>query len=142
MSGGADTPHAESTVAGTIIARNYAAQATILATTYLQHHPGRRFVTLLIDAEADAPLPAIPGDVVTVDQLGLSRDELHLMAATYSVLELSTAVKAAFLLHLLETAGAAADVLGLPVTVDDDLIETDFGSWDGLTFAEAAAADP
>ena len=97
----------QAAVAGTIIARNYAAQATILATTYLQHHPGRRFVTLLIDAEADAPLPAIPGDVVTVDQLGLSRDELHLMAATYSVLELSTAVKAAFLLHLLETAGAA-----------------------------------
>ncbi len=41
-----------------------------------------------------------------------------------------------------ETAGAAAAALGLPVTVDDDLIETDFGSWEGLTFAEAAAADP
>ena len=29
-----------------------------------------------------------------------------------------------------EAAGAAADVLGLPVTVDDDPIETDFGSWE------------
>ncbi|BBY53236.1 bifunctional RNase H/acid phosphatase [Mycobacterium koreense] len=40
------------------------------------------------------------------------------------------------------TASAAADALGLDVTVDDDLIETDFGSWEGLTFAEAAERDP
>ncbi len=40
-----------------------------------------------------------------------------------------------------DTAAAAAEALGLPVVVDDDLIETDFGSWEGLTFAEAAAAD-
>jgi len=40
------------------------------------------------------------------------------------------------------TAGAAADALGLDVTVDDDLIETDFGAWEGLTFAEAAERDP
>jgi broad specificity phosphatase PhoE/ribonuclease HI len=41
-----------------------------------------------------------------------------------------------------DTAAAAAKVLGLDVTVDDDLIETDFGSWEGLTFAEAAERDP
>lgn len=41
-----------------------------------------------------------------------------------------------------DTASAAADALGLPVTVDDDLIETDFGDWEGLTFAEAAQRDP
>ncbi|WP_293307146.1 bifunctional RNase H/acid phosphatase [Mycolicibacterium sp.] len=41
-----------------------------------------------------------------------------------------------------ETASAAADALGLPVTVDDDLIETDFGDWEGLTFAEAAERHP
>ena len=40
------------------------------------------------------------------------------------------------------TAGAAADALGLDVSVDDDLIETDFGAWEGLTFAEAAERDP
>ena len=40
------------------------------------------------------------------------------------------------------TAAAAADALGLPVQVDDDLIETDFGEWEGLTFAEAAERDP
>jgi len=40
------------------------------------------------------------------------------------------------------TATAAADALGLPVRVDDDLIETDFGEWEGLTFLEAAQRHP
>ncbi len=41
-----------------------------------------------------------------------------------------------------DTATAAAKALGLDVTVDEDLIETDFGGWEGLTFAEAAQRDP
>ncbi|OHU30398.1 bifunctional RNase H/acid phosphatase [Mycobacteroides franklinii] len=41
-----------------------------------------------------------------------------------------------------ETAAAAAGALGVPLTVDDDLIETDFGKWEGLTFSEASARDP
>lgn len=41
-----------------------------------------------------------------------------------------------------ETARFAADALGLDFTIDDDLIETDFGAWEGLTFAEAAERDP
>jgi broad specificity phosphatase PhoE/ribonuclease HI len=41
-----------------------------------------------------------------------------------------------------DTAAAAAKALGLDVTIDDDLIETDFGTWEGLTFGEAAARDP
>lgn len=41
-----------------------------------------------------------------------------------------------------DTAAAAADALGLPVAVDDDLTETDFGDWEGLTFLEAAQRDP
>ncbi|MFC5062247.1 histidine phosphatase family protein [Actinomycetospora atypica] len=40
------------------------------------------------------------------------------------------------------TAGAVAGALGLPVEVDDGFIETDFGSWEGLTFREAAGRDP
>lgn len=40
------------------------------------------------------------------------------------------------------TADAVADRLGLDVAVDDGFIETDFGSWEGLTFTEAAAQDP
>lgn len=41
-----------------------------------------------------------------------------------------------------DTAAAAAKALGLDVSVDDDLIETDFGAWEGLTFVEAAERDP
>ncbi|OMC48616.1 bifunctional RNase H/acid phosphatase [Mycobacterium sp. IS-1264] len=41
-----------------------------------------------------------------------------------------------------DTAATAAKALGLDVTVDDDLIETDFGAWEGLTFAEASQHDP
>jgi probable phosphoglycerate mutase len=35
-----------------------------------------------------------------------------------------------------ETAEVVADVLGLPVTIEDGFAETAFGDWDGLTFAE------
>lgn len=41
-----------------------------------------------------------------------------------------------------DTAATAAKALRLDLTVDDDLIETDFGAWEGLTFAEAAERDP
>jgi probable phosphoglycerate mutase len=41
-----------------------------------------------------------------------------------------------------DTATTAARALGLAVTVDDDLVETDFGAWEGLTFAEASERDP
>ncbi|MFN0142528.1 MAG: bifunctional RNase H/acid phosphatase [Mycobacterium sp.] len=41
-----------------------------------------------------------------------------------------------------DTATAAAGALGLTVDVDDDLIETDFGEWEGLTFSEAAERHP
>jgi probable phosphoglycerate mutase len=40
------------------------------------------------------------------------------------------------------TATMAADALGLTVEVDDDLIETDFGEWEGLTFPEASQRHP
>ena len=35
-----------------------------------------------------------------------------------------------------ETAAAVADRLGLPVTIEEGLRETDFGAWEGLTFGE------
>jgi broad specificity phosphatase PhoE/ribonuclease HI len=41
-----------------------------------------------------------------------------------------------------ETATAIAAALGVPVETDDDLAEVDFGAWEGLTFAEARAAQP
>ena len=41
-----------------------------------------------------------------------------------------------------QTAQAVADRLGLEVRVDEGLRETDFGTWEGLTFAEVMERDP
>ena len=41
-----------------------------------------------------------------------------------------------------QTAVAVAGRLGLPVTVDDGWVELDFGSWEGLSYAEVRARDP
>ncbi|MFC3997745.1 bifunctional RNase H/acid phosphatase [Nocardiopsis sediminis] len=41
-----------------------------------------------------------------------------------------------------DTAGHVANALGLAVEQDDDLRETDFGEWEGLTFAEVRSRWP
>lgn len=41
-----------------------------------------------------------------------------------------------------QTAAAVAERLGLDVTVEDGLIETDFGAWEGLTFGEVRERYP
>jgi probable phosphoglycerate mutase len=41
-----------------------------------------------------------------------------------------------------ETAGIVAARLGLDVAIDDGLRETDFGAWEGLTFAEVRERHP
>ncbi|WP_219415441.1 bifunctional RNase H/acid phosphatase [Pseudonocardia nigra] len=41
-----------------------------------------------------------------------------------------------------QTAAAVAEATGAPLVVRDGLIETDFGAWEGLTFAEARERDP
>lgn len=51
-----------------------------------------------------------------------------------------TAVISSPLRRAVQTAEAIAAPIGRAVEVDDDLVETDFGQWEGLTFAEAAAS--
>lgn len=46
------------------------------------------------------------------------------------------------LTRTMQTAEAAAAALGMKVRVIDDLIETDFGLWDGKSFSEAHEQDP
>src|SRR6185437_15647028 len=41
-----------------------------------------------------------------------------------------------------QTAEAIGTALGLPVTVNDDFAEVDFGEWEGLTFGELRAQAP
>lgn len=53
-----------------------------------------------------------------------------------------SAVVSSPLRRCLGTAERAAEAAGVPLVVADDLIETDFGQWEGLTFSEAAEQDP
>ena len=46
------------------------------------------------------------------------------------------------LLRTRSTAEYAAAALGVAVEADDGFVETDFGAWEGMTFAEAHEHDP
>jgi len=72
----------------------------------------------------------------------LGREQAAAAAAYVAGMEGISAVISSPLQRALDTAKAAASALGLDVAVDDDLIETDFGAWEGLTFREAAERDP
>ncbi len=53
-----------------------------------------------------------------------------------------TPILASPLARAAATARAVAEATGGAVTGEDAIIETDFGAWEGLTFAEAAQRDP
>lgn len=84
----------------TIVARNYLAQARVLAKSFAQHHGDSRFVTLVVDAEGDVVGDDEPFEVMTPAEIGLDPEEFNRMAAIYDVLELSTALKPWFLKRL------------------------------------------
>ena len=63
-------------------------------------------------------------------------------AARLSTTDGIAAVVSSPMLRARQTATPVADALGVPVSVHDGLIETDFGAWEGLTFAEARERDP
>lgn len=52
------------------------------------------------------------------------------------------AVASSPLLRARQTARPVAEALDVPLTIHDGLTETDFGAWEGLTFAEARDRDP
>ncbi|MCE7008342.1 bifunctional RNase H/acid phosphatase [Kibdelosporangium philippinense] len=62
--------------------------------------------------------------------------------ASMSIVDSSTPIISSPLGRAKQTAQAVADATGGTVTVHNGLTETDFGTWEGLTFAEAAERDP
>jgi len=89
----------------TIVARNYLGQAAVLAESFLEHHPGGSFTTLVIDAERGLPAGLDPRVApVGPEATGLEDAEYARMAASYSVVELATAVKP-FLLRTMLAGG-------------------------------------
>ena len=90
----------------TIIARNYLAQARVLATSFSQHHPGSRLSVLILDDVEGAIGLEEPFDVVRPADI-LDRAEFNRMATMYTVVELATAVKPSLLRHLLASGAAS-----------------------------------
>ena len=109
----------------TIIAKNYLAQARVLAESFSRRHPEGKVSVLIVD-EFDGYIDpdAEEFEVLGIDQIGL--DNYERMAATYDVTELSTAVKPWLLRHLLDRDGCdAVTYLDPDIWVLDDIVEVD-----------------
>src|ERR1700759_4750447 len=88
----------------TIIARNYLAQARVLAHSFKRVHPDGNCAVLVIDDPAGYIDPAAEEfELLTIHDIGLPDAER--MAAFYDVMELSTAVKPWLLRTLLDRDG-------------------------------------
>jgi SAM-dependent methyltransferase/glycosyltransferase involved in cell wall biosynthesis len=88
----------------TIIARNYVAHARVLAESFKAHHPeGTCSVLVIDDPSGYIDAAEEPFELLTIGQIGLPDPER--MAASYDVMELSTAVKPWLLRTLLERPG-------------------------------------
>ncbi|MFD9328497.1 bifunctional RNase H/acid phosphatase [Streptomyces sp. NPDC060065] len=66
----------------------------------------------------------------------VGRDQAERAATALAARGTIQAIVASPLTRTRQTAAAVAARLGLDVTVEDGLRETDFGAWEGLTFAE------
>jgi hypothetical protein len=79
----------------TVATRNYLADARLAAQSFLDHHPGSRFVILVIDGDHMPAANWLHRDVemVTPTEVGFDPDELLRMAAIYSPAELACALK-------------------------------------------------
>jgi glycosyltransferase involved in cell wall biosynthesis len=109
----------------TIIARNYRAQARVLARSFSEHHPGERLQVLVIDdlegthANSDEPF-----DTIWPSDLPMERRTLHDMAMCYEVMELATALKPWLVRLLLDrTAGRPVVYLDPDILVQASLEE-------------------
>ncbi|HEX3649472.1 MAG TPA: glycosyltransferase [Pseudonocardiaceae bacterium] len=91
-------------VAGTVVPSDRMPAARVLAASYLTHHPGHRFVVVVLDGE---PEP-VPGCVVVgAEWLDVDRTEFLRMATSYTGPELAAAVKPLLLRRLLTEATVA-----------------------------------
>ncbi len=104
----------------TISAANYLAQARVLADSFLDLHPTGAVHILVVDGTDDPPHRA---GVKLYDGRSVFPDEADFlrMATMYDVVELSTAVKPAFLLHLLQETGEPVAYLDPDILVVSSL---------------------
>lgn len=108
----------------TIIAKNYVAQARVLARSFTEHNPDGRCFALVID-EYEGYID--PGDetftILTPAEIGCA--EFEEMVLRYTVLELSTAVKPWLLAHLLSDGRSAITYLDPDIRIYSSLAHLD-----------------
>jgi len=108
----------------TIIAKNYVAQARVLARSLAEHQPEARLWTLIIDDFSGFIDPGQePFEVLT--PAGVGCDPFTHMALRYSVLELSTAVKPWLLRHLMAETGGPVTYLDPDIKIYGSLKRLD-----------------
>ncbi len=92
----------------TIVARNYMAQADVLAQSFTRHHPDCHFSILIVDElqKEQSPNDAAV-ELLGLSNIGMDPDDVIKMPMMYNVTELSTAVKPWLLRHLLDREGKA-----------------------------------
>lgn len=116
----------------TIIAKNYVAQARVLADSVAEHHPDIPCHVLIVDDYEGFIQPAEERfEVISMSELGIP--DLARFRFKYSVVELCTAVKPFLMEHLLNVTGVEKLVY-----LDPDIMVT--GSLDPV-FAELDAHD-
>lgn len=108
----------------TIIAKNYLAQARVLASSFAEHHPdGRCFALVIDDYEGYIDPREESFTILTPEQIGCA--DFEEMVLRYTVLELSTAVKPWLLAHLLSEGRPAITYLDPDIRVYSSLERLD-----------------
>ncbi len=100
----------------TIIAKNYLAQARVLARSFLNHNPGSEIAVLIID-ELDGRVHSADEPFTLLSPRDIDCAPFAQMAARYDVLELSTAVKPWLLRSQLERGAGAITYLDPDIQV-------------------------
>jgi SAM-dependent methyltransferase/glycosyltransferase involved in cell wall biosynthesis len=107
----------------TIIAKNYLAQARVLARSFLEHNPRSQFAVLIIDA-LDGRIDPDDEPFIVLTPQDIDCEPFTRMSARYDVLELSTAVKPWLLRQQLRSGTEAITYLDPDIQV--------FGSLESL----------
>lgn len=90
----------------TVVTRSHLAEARVLATTFLEHHPQAGVAALVVD-DVDGRVAGEPFEVVRPADVALEPAELARMASMYDALELSCALKPWIVEHTLDRGADA-----------------------------------
>ncbi|MFJ8464819.1 bifunctional RNase H/acid phosphatase [Streptomyces swartbergensis] len=142
----ADAPTATATATGTAKADADARAAKAVATPGWAPADMGAPATFVLLRHGETPLTPqkrFSGSGGTDPSLSdVGREQAERAAALLARRGTIQAIVSSPLTRTRETAGIIAARLGLDVSVDDGLRETDFGAWEGLTFAEVRERHP